>query len=218
MRILLLMVLMLVCLPVTGKKAEAKTIKSKQTWYRTGTSADVVSTYAEEKGSYSKVSVTSSNPGVIKVKTAGKKSKVSVKIQKAGKAVLTYNFYKGNKKKSLRTEKITVKVVKYVNPFASFKVGGSNIAAKFNKPHSAESIADFVVESDAVGKLDLKLKKGWKLTRAEYNFDNETIHSLSELNKVSVEGGDYVYVWLKKGSTSFVFALEVEGGDDDDEM
>lgn len=78
--------------------------------------------------------------------------------------------------------KTTVKVVKYVNPISSIKIGSNNITKKYNNTGSFTKASPFKNK-----KVSIKMKKGW------------TIDSISIKNK---KRNDY-YV----GSSTFVKTL-----------
>ncbi len=214
-RTMLILVFALVFLPLTAKQAEAKTYKYKQTWVLTGASSDTVTTKASDDD-FDKVSVTSSNKAVIKVLTAGKQKKVKVKMQKAGKAVLTYKFYKANQTKPTDIEKITVKVMKYVNPVSSFKVGGKDLTSKFKKPRGGiqEDFSHAHVSFGQTGRINMKLNKGWKMTGVTFVGDRfeswKPVNTVSKLNKVKLINGDFLYVHFQKGSTKLCVTVVVD--------
>lgn len=93
----------------------------------------------------------------IKLKTfiAGKTT-VTIQIESAGSI--------------LYSKTLTCNVVKYVNPFKSFKLGKKNFASKFNnKPeHSLGDLPSGNFLSKGKIPIKVKLKKGYKLQKITY--------------------------------------------------
>ena len=138
----------------------AKTVK-----YHTGaTYSDVVvlDMGSKLKGAKS-VKVTSSKKSVVKPFSYDKSwgGGLLLNIKKKGTAKLTIKVRKGSKTKKY---KVKVKVVKYKNPFKTFKVGKKNFASKFKK----SMIADYHNSLGSKQKVSVKLSGGKKLRKITY--------------------------------------------------
>lgn len=159
----------------------------------------------------------SSNPKVINKIEKGKKIKgtfargnVDLKVKKTGTSVITGDiYYKGKFFRSFKTKYI---INKYKNPFKKLKIGKRNYRKQFNKAtYSFDYVSPLdkktnrVIKYDdnynevintepLIGKLNYKLKKGFKL------------------KKITIKGGKYKNKKLKNGSnlklTSFNYECE----------
>ena len=77
--------------------------------------------------------------------------------KKAGKATITCKIKQNGK---TYTSKCKWTLLKYQNPFAKFKIGSKDYTKKFNKTNNCS-----IKISYKARKLEIKMKKGYKITR-----------------------------------------------------
>jgi Bacterial Ig-like domain (group 2). len=104
-----------------------------------------------------KVSLKSSNKKVVSVKYDKKSNTVLMSPKKAGKATITCKIKQNGK---TYTSKCKWTLLKYQNPFAKFKIGSKDYTKKFNKTNNCS-----IKISYKARKLEIKMKKGYKITR-----------------------------------------------------
>ncbi len=115
-------------------------------------------TWVFDEYGYKVISVTSSNPKVIKVNREGKKSDINsywLRPKKAGKATVTVK-YKTNTGKT-KTEKLTRRVKPCPEVFKSLKVNGKTVDCSENK---VEYIAKY---TGTKPKVKLELNDDWQI-------------------------------------------------------
>ncbi len=197
-RILLALIMLAVCIPALGKRAEAATTKYSFTSYVYGKKSKDSFTFTNWDG-YKKFTVSSSNKKVIQVKKLSS-SKYRVTYKKAGKAKLTLKYYETDTKTPTYTYVYSIRLYKWVNPFKTFKVGGKNITSKYNY--------STYYYKDMSGKVSVKLKSGWKIkkithyvyTKNEYGDYHTAKPAVKSFKNITMAAGDELYIELKKGS------------------
>ena len=105
--------------------------------------------------------VASSNKNVISAKAVAKSWYMKYTSKKNGTAVVTYTMTYTNADGQKVVENVTEthKIVKYVRPIKTFKVGSKNYAAKF------KSTPQVNAKSALSGKLTVKAASGWKVKK-----------------------------------------------------
>lgn len=174
--VLMTLILAMPVLPVTEAQAASK----KPTFSKNVTLVHYAKDKARNKGAWEirtddeygrdtiKVSkLKSSNSKVLKVHIAnkgGKQEAIGIQSKKAGTATVSFTATVNGKKHNFKCK---VKVVKYQNPFKSFKVGSKNYASKY-KNTSFSAWADNknwpAPSKDKIkGKLNIVPNKNWKI-------------------------------------------------------
>lgn len=116
-----------------------------------------------------------------------------VKVKKAGKATLIFKAKAvGSSKYVKKTVKVTA--TKYEAVIKSLKIGSKDYSKKFKK------VGDYYRAAPFKGKLNIKLKKGWKVD-AIYFYDDSTEKTKKIKNKAKVrlDAGDSLSFVFKKG-------------------
>ena len=129
---------------------------------------------------------------------------MNIKVFKAGTTKISFKF--GSKK---YTVKYVVKP--YKNNLASFKVGAKNYKSLFD-PSAIErtsySIPASVKVKNISGKVQVKLKSGWKIKKIWYwtqSGNNWKMHYVK--NGGAVKKAKTLYVWAQNGSHRQVYYL-----------
>lgn len=122
------------------------------------------------------VKITSSKKSVVKPFSyqKGDGNYIILNLKKKGTAKLTITVKKSGKTAKYKT---TVKVLKYSNPFQSFKIGQKSVTTKFKKT----MVADYNNKINEKQKISIKVKSGKKIKKITYcalNFETE-----EEINK-----------------------------------
>ncbi|MBQ9015095.1 MAG: hypothetical protein IJ109_03145 [Firmicutes bacterium] len=115
-----------------------------------------------------------------------------IKSKKPGTTTLTFQAKDANAENYV-TKTVKVKVVKFVNPAKTFKIGSKNYAKKYNgKPY-------YNIKKKVSGKVNVKAKKGWKVDSI-YFYDESKGKSKKIKNgkKVTFDKFDGVQVCFKK--------------------
>ena len=162
-------------------------LNTDKEWNFMGTSRDVFS------------DLKSTNPKVIKLfkEKDGDMVWVKGKIKKCGSATISY-------KSNGKTEKMKICVFKYSNPFKSFKIGKKDYSAFFKKASFYNNVA-----AKTSGKLSIKLKKGWKISRVYFSSDGaNTFKQIKNGAKVTMPGGKGIIgVDLRNTKNDFIYGL-----------
>lgn len=127
-----------------------------------------------------KITMTSSNKKVAKPINGIASADFPYPHFQCGKAGTTTLKIKIKKKSGTKTYKMKLKVVKYKNPVAKFKLSGKNYAKKFKK-----SIYADVQRPNAKDKVAVKAAKGWKIKKIVHFY---------------VSGDKYIEKKIKNGS------------------
>ena len=139
----------------------------------------------------------------------GGKTQKSFRIvgKKAGKATVTIKYTTPKGKKCTLKKKLTVKT--YPNEIQSLKINGKKVDVSKNKFEYNEGDL-----SSTKVKVNLKLKKGWKIQSADANVWNMNTGSSKELSgvKTSLKKGSAIS-WPKK-YTEFEIVIHMRKGDE----
>ena len=103
----------------------------------------------------SKVTVTSSNKKVVAAEGAQGIEYITMNAKKTGSATLTIKATVNGK---VKTYLAKIKVVKQKNPFKKLQIGSTNLAKK-----ATDYVVKYKGKTNADDKLNIKLKKGWKI-------------------------------------------------------
>ena len=110
------------------------------------------------------------------------------------------------------TYKLKLCVMKYSNPFKTFKIGKKNYASHYKGNTFTE------LEKPVKGKLKLSVKKGWKISKIYHYYGYEGKKKIRNNKKIELNTADSVEVILqnKKYGASTTFTLNIyDGGDSD---
>lgn len=117
-----------------------------------------------------------------------------IHVKKAGKATITVKAKEPNAgDETYVTKKIPIHCVKYVNAIKSFKIGKKEYKKKFKK------VDYFWQQKKVAGKLNIKVKKGWKIKKIWfYNYADNTQKKIKNGKKITLKKNTAVIVWVKK--------------------
>ena len=143
------------------------------------------------------VSIKSSKPSVIRATKDGSEIyDTNLTPLKVGKSKITVTYKLDGEKKKVSA---TYKVKKYPSPYSYIKVNGKKIDIKNNKYYY-----DFNKYKKTSAKIEIKLKKGWKI-RDAYGYDENGNNNFTPKNGKSFK--------IKKGKNAYVF-FNVQKGND----
>ena len=102
---------------------------------------------------------TSSNTSVATVETTGGEvCWVEVYLKKEGSATITFKYTKYRSSK-IYTYKFNIRILRYERPFQKLKIGKTDLTSKLNNSFEYWSF----VAPKTKGKINIKMKKNWKL-------------------------------------------------------
>lgn len=129
---------------------------------------------------------------------------IEVKAKKAGAATVKFTVKYGTKKKNF-TAKLTV--YKYSNPVKSFKLGGKEIKASYNKGTSYY----LTLKKAQKVKFNVKAKAGWKITSFTYycNGASKRYNTNSPTIKLKKAAGSSVQINFTNEKTGLIENLVV---------
>ena len=131
-----------------------------------------------------------SNKKVARIVMDEEAGRLEVEAKKPGKTTLTYKF-KGKK------HKVKIRIYKYRNPVASFKVGGKQYKSRYNK----KQIIDFGTKRITLpaGKVKVVPAKNWKLKTIDFTWAGagKTIKNGGKMPK----NAEYMTVTLRNKKT-----------------
>lgn len=160
-------------LKFTGKNATWNLCSMKNTgdWSYT-----IVTGHKSDK--WTKVTMTSSNYNIVYPEASlyreDGQAYVGLVLQpgKAGKATVTLSYWKGGIKYS---NKFYLTVRRYENPFTRLKVGKTSAQKEFDDykyHHGVHPEDGYVKVKKGTHKIDIKMKRGWRLVSLRYNGKN----------------------------------------------
>ena len=164
------------------------------------------------------VSITSSNSKVVEAREYDKytKDRIWFTAKKPGSATLTV---KAEKSSGTKTYKIKVKVIKYSNPFKSFKIGKKNITSKFKRTEAV----NYRNKQTGSQRITVKMKPDWKIKRIEFYTNNEetddaVAKTIKSGKKVNLHGDSdkyhesfVIYIYNTKTKVTGVAYLGLNG-------
>ncbi|MBQ8986550.1 MAG: hypothetical protein IJ100_04810, partial [Lachnospiraceae bacterium] len=115
-----------------------------------------------------------------------------IKSKKPGSATLTFQA-KNPDADSYVTKTVKVKVIKFVNPVKTFKIGKKSYAKKYSgKPY-------YNFKKKVSGKVKIKAKKGWKIIGIYfYDHSKNKNKKIKNGKKVTFSKYDGIQVCFKK--------------------
>lgn len=139
-----------------------------------------------------------SNEGIVELvryENPGDYNFYELRGHKVGSATLTF-YAKAGEAGSWQMVTMNVKVVKYVRPVKTFKVGKKSYTGKFK-------YKDYYYSKKKVsGKLVVAPIKGWKITSIyKYTNKTDTFKKIKNKTKVTLKSGDAIEVSIKKKGT-----------------
>lgn len=146
--------------------------------------------------------VKSSNKKVASVATRNGASGIDVylKIQKPGTTTLSYKV-----KKNGKTDSYKIKLNIYKNPFKTLKIGSTNYKSQFNN-------GDYSTLMSGKGKVNIKVKKGWKIKSIKVQEAGSKWRKLKKGEKVDIENKHSLEIILKNTKDNFTAEYSIWGG------
>lgn len=134
---------------------------------------------------------------------------ISIQAKKKGTTTLKFNL-----KVNGKTVKYSVKVTvaKFQNPFTTLKIGSGSYAARFA---SKTSDLNYPVARDLSGKLNIKLRSGWKLESVKLckgeAGSGSVVKSVKNGATVKIGQNQYIEitVWRKEGDIRRTYTISV---------
>lgn len=142
----------------------------------------------------------SSNPKVLKVSTlrTDYDQRLILDARKAGTSTVSFKATVNGKS---RNYECVVKVVKYQNPFKTFKVGSKNYTSKYK---NSENEGGTYTSKKVQGRLNIVPQKGWKISRISlvnmFTNKSKKIRKNSSINLDS-KGFNRLWVTMKHSKT-----------------
>lgn len=129
----------------------------------------------------------------------------TVRVKKAGKATITFKAKEPNAgDETYVAKKITINSIKYLNVVKTFKIGKKNFKTKFKKE------GYYWQKKKISGKLNVKVKKGWKIKGMWYgNYSTGKEKKVKNGKKITLKKNTYVSIWVKKNGKNINYYYTV---------
>ena len=121
-------------------------------------------------------------------------------VKKPGTATVSWKATDPQTKKTSKFS-YTYVVFKYSNPFKSIKIGKTNLTKRFKKSQDADGL-----KVGLSGKLSIKLKSGWKLTKVQYLTDGK-VKTISKNSNIKFGENEQIWLTLKNTKKKFTITM-----------